>query len=108
MSMLVAQISVGQTFELLDDEIEGMWQPVAIMALPEVTHVQGSVPNTFETPDDGVEVLMVTSADSEDDTVLVPLTARGGAVTVTVLGGTTSVTVKVLQCVLDEAAGGAT
>lgn len=44
MLMLVAQVSVGRTFELLDDEVEGIWQPISIMALPEVTvWMQGSV-----------------------------------------------------------------
>lgn len=51
---------------------------------------------------------MVTSADLEDDRTSVPLTPGGGAMTVTVLGGAISVTVKVLQWVLDEAAGGST
>jgi len=58
--------------------------------------------------DDGIEVWMVTSADLEDDRTSVPLTPGGGAMTVTVLGGAISVTVKVLQWVLDEAAGGST
>ena len=79
---------------------------MAMAALPEVTWVQGSVPNTFEIVDDGIEVWMVMPSDLEDSSMSVPLAPGGGATTVTVLGGATSVTVKVLQCVLDEAAGG--
>lgn len=74
-------------------------------ALPEVTCVQGSFPNTFEIVDDGIEVWMVMPSDLEDSRMSVPLAPGGGATTVTVLGAT-SVTVKVLQWVLDEAAGG--
>jgi hypothetical protein len=56
---------------------------------------------------------MVMSMDLEDDTtppaLLTPeKPGGGGAITVTVLGGATSVTVRVLQWVLDEAAGGVT
>lgn len=47
--------------------------------------------------DDGVDVWMVTSTDLADDITPVPLTPGGGAMTVTVLGGATSVTVRVLQ-----------
>lgn len=79
---------------------------MAMAALPEVTWVQGSVPNTFEIVDDGIEVWMVMPSDLEDSRTSVPLAPGGGATTVTVLGGATSVTVKVLQWVLDEAAGG--
>lgn len=78
---------------------------MAMAALPEVTWVQGSVPNTFEIVDDGIEVWMVMPSDLEDSRMSVPLAPGGGATTVTVLGAT-SVTVKVLQWVLDEAAGG--
>jgi hypothetical protein len=77
-------------------------------ALPEVTWVQGSFPNTFEIVDDGMEVWMVMPSDLEDSRTSVPLAPGGGATMVTVLGGATSVTVKVLQWVLDEAAGGST
>jgi hypothetical protein len=77
-------------------------------ALPEVTCVQGSFPNTFEIVEDGMEVWMVMPSDLEDSRTSVPLAPEGGATTVTVLGGATSVTVKVLQWVLDEAAGGST
>lgn len=77
-------------------------------ALPEVTWVQGSFPNTFEIADDRMEVWMVMPSDLEDSKTSVPLAPGGGAMTVTVLGGATSVTVKVLQWVLDEAAGGST
>jgi len=77
-------------------------------ALPEVTWVQGSFPNTFEIVDDGMEVWMVMPSDLEDSRTSVPLAPGGRATTVTVLGGATSVTVKVLQWVLDEAAGGST
>ena len=91
---------------MLDDELGGIWQLMAMAALPEVTWVQGSVPNTFEIVDDGIEVWMVMPSDLEDSRMSVPLAPGGGATTVTVLGGATSVTVKVLQWVLDEAAGG--
>lgn len=93
---------------MLDDELEGMLQLMAMTALPEVTWVQVSVPNTFEIVDDGMEVWMVIPSDLEDSGMSVPLAPEGGATTVTVLGGATSVTVKVLQWVLDEAAGGST
>lgn len=93
---------------MLDDKLEGIWKLMVMVASPEVTWVQGSVPNTFEIVDDGMEVWMVTPSDLEDSRMSVPLAPGGGAMTVKVLGGATSVTVKVLQWVLDEAAGGST